>query len=193
MQSLQPMRSNEPPAPTQPIAPTAPVPPIEPLEPPTDVPPFQSLEPFEPTAPVWPVAPVHLAQPVASVQLVHLVQPLQPLSSAQPVQQSSGVWVAERAVMITYLVLSLVEALLITRVILKLLAANPGAGFVRVIYARSALFVAPFQGIFPTPATQNSVLELSSLVAIAVYAFIAWGLVRLIAIFGRRQARSSRA
>jgi hypothetical protein len=92
--------------------------------------------------------------------------------------------------MITYLVLSLVEALLITRVILKLLAANPEAGFVRVIYSRSALFVAPFQGIFPTPATQNGVLELSSLVAIAVYAFIAWGIVRLIAIFSRRQARS---
>ena len=83
----------------------------------------------------------------------------------------------------------LVEALMITRVILKLLAANPEAGFVRFIYNVSAPLVAPFQGIFPTPATQNSVLELSSLVAIAVYAVIAWGLVRLIAIFGRRQAR----
>jgi hypothetical protein len=88
--------------------------------------------------------------------------------------------------MITYLVLGVLEALLITRVILKLLAANPEAGFVRLIYDRSALFVAPFQGIFPTPATQNSVLELSSLVAIAVYAFIAWGIVRLIAILGPR-------
>ena len=93
--------------------------------------------------------------------------------------------------MITYLVLGIVEALLITRVILKLLAANPEAGFVRFVYDRSALFVAPFLGIFPTPATQNSVLELSSLVAIAVYAVIAWGIVRLIAIFSRRQALSS--
>jgi hypothetical protein len=50
--------------------------------------------------------------------------------------------------------------------------------------------VAPFQGIFPTPATQNSVLELSSLVAIAAYALIAWGIVRLIAIFSQRQALS---
>jgi YGGT family len=187
MQSLHPMRSNESPAPTTPIAPTAPVPPMEPLEPPTDVPPFQPLEPFEPTAPIWPVAPVHLAQPVASVQLV---QPQQPAPTAQPVQRSSGVWVAERAVMITYLVLGVMEALLITRVILKLLAANPEAGFVRFVYNISALFVAPFQGIFPTPATQNSVLELSSLVAIAVYAFIAWGIVRLIDIFGRRQSLS---
>jgi len=125
------------------------------------------------------------------------VEPLQPAIQAPlqaqlqaPLQRSSGVPFAERAVMITYLVLGIMEALLITRVILKLLAANPEAGFVRLIYDRSALFVAPFQGIFPTPATQNSVLELSSLVAIAVYAFIAWGIVRLIAIFSRRQALS---
>ena len=114
--------------------------------------------------------------------------PTAPLQA--PLQRSSGVGVAERAAMIPYLVLGIVEALLITRVILKLLAAPPEAGFVRVIYDRSALFVAPFQGIFPPPATQHSVLELSSLVAIAVYALIAWGLVRLIAIFRRRQALS---
>ena len=59
----------------------------------------------------------------------------------------------------------------------------------RFIYA-SPPPVAPFQGIFPTPATQNSVLELSSLVAIAAYALIAWGIVRLIAIFSQRQALS---
>ena len=140
-------------------------------------------EPLQPTAPLRPQALIY--QPVEPIQPA-LQAPLQ-----APLQRSSGVPFAERAAMITYLVLSLVEALLITRVILKLLAANPEAGFVRLIYDRSALFVAPFQGIFPTPATQNSVLELSSLVAIAVYALIAWGLVRLIAIFSRRQALSS--
>jgi uncharacterized protein YggT (Ycf19 family) len=145
-----------------------------------------------PTAP-----PSELLQPTAPIRPQALtyqpVEPIQPVIQAPlqaPLQRSSGVWVAERAVMITYLVLGIVEALLITRVILKLLAANPEAGFVRFVYNISALFVAPFQGIFPTPATQNSVLELSSLVAIAVYAFIAWGLVRLIAIFGQRQALS---
>jgi len=137
-----------------------------------------------PTAP--PSEPLQSTAPIRPPALTY--QPVEPLQA--PLQRSSGVWVAERAVMITYLVLSLVEALLITRVILKLLAANPEAGFVRFVYDRSALFVAPFLGIFPTPATQNSVLELSSLVAIAVYAFIAWGIVRLIAIFSRRQALS---
>ena len=123
-----------------------------------------------PTAPIQPVAPVQLVQPM------------------QPVQRSQGLSIAERAAMITYLILGIMEALLITRVILKLLAANPGSSFVRFVYNISALLVAPFQGIFPTPATQNSVLELSSLVAIAVYALIAWGIVRLIAIVGQRQS-----
>jgi uncharacterized protein YggT (Ycf19 family) len=93
--------------------------------------------------------------------------------------------------MITYLVLGVVETPIITRVILKLLADNPGSGFVRFVYNVSAPLVAPFQGIFPTPTTQNSVLELSALVAIAVYALVAWGIVRLIAIFSRRQSLSS--
>jgi YGGT family len=115
------------------------------------------------------------------------MQSLQPTRS----NQSPGLSVAERAAMITYLVLGILEALLITRVILKLLAANPASGFVRFVYNLSALFVAPFQGIFPTPATQNSVLELSSLVAIAVYALIAWGIVRLIAILGPRLSSST--
>ena len=172
MEPTPTIRSNQSPAPTAPIALSAPVPLMEPLEPPTYVPPFQ---PLERTAPIQPVAPVQLAQP---------------LPSAQPIQRSPGVSVAERAAQITYLVLGVVEALIITRVILKLLAANPGSGFVRFVYNVSAPLVAPFQGIFPTPVTQNSVLELSALVAIAVYAVIAWALVRLIAIVGQRQSIS---
>ena len=137
-----------------------------------------------PSAPLQPTAPIR--PPALTYQPVERLPSAAQTSLQAPLQRSSGVPFAERAVMITYLVLGIMEALLITRVILKLLAANPEAGFVRVIYDRSALFVAPFQGIFPTPATQNSVLELSSLVAIAVYALIAWGLVRLIAILGPR-------
>ena len=175
MEPTSTIRSNQSPAPTAPIAPTAPVSPMEPLEPPTYVPPFQ---PLERTAPIQPVAPVQLAQPLPSTP------------PAQPVQRSPGVSLAERAAQITYLVLGVVEALIITRVILKLLAANPEAGFVRFVYTVSAPLVAPFQGIFPTPATQNSVLELSALVAIAVYAVIAWALARLIAIVGQRESLS---
>ena len=161
------MLANQSPAPTAPTAPPS--------------------EPLQPTAPIRPQALT--SQPVEPLQPA-IQPPLQAPLQSQPVQSGPTVSVAERSAMITYLILGVVEALIIARVILKLLAANPASDIVRFVYNLSALFVAPFQGIFPTPATQNSVLELSSLVAIAVYAFIAWGIVRLIAIFSRRQARS---
>jgi uncharacterized protein YggT (Ycf19 family) len=119
--------------------------------------------------------------------------PREPIQTSvqAPLQRRPGVSAAERAAMITYLILGVVETLIIARVILKLLAANPASDIVRFVYNLSAPLVAPFQGIFPTPATQNSVLELSALVAIAAYALIAWGIVRLIAILGPRVSSST--
>jgi len=109
----------------------------------------------------------------------------------EPVQRAPVVTPADRAAMVVWLILGIVEALLIIRVILKLLAANPAAGFVQFVYGVTAPLVAPFQGIFPTPASARSVLELSSLVAIAVYALIAWGIVRLLAILDPRRGQSA--
>ena len=59
--------------------------------------------------------------------------------------------------MITYLVLGVVEALLITRVILKLLAANPEAGFVRFVYDRlRPASWRPSRGSFPLPRRRTA-------------------------------------
>jgi hypothetical protein len=126
------------------------------------------------------------AQPVQPVP----VEPVQPVP-VEPVQRAPVVTLADRAALIIWLALGVVEALLILRVTLKALGANPAAGFVQFVYNASALFVAPFQGIFPTPATARSVLELSALVAIVVYALIAWGIVRLLAILDPRQGQSA--
>lgn len=101
-------------------------------------------------------------------------------------ERSRAVSPAYRASQIVYLLLGIVEALMIIRVALKLLAANADVGFVRFIYGLSAPLVAPFQGIFPTPVSNTNVLELSSLVAIVVYALVAWGIVRIIFILWRR-------
>lgn len=136
----------------------------------------QTNDAFQPTAPIRPVA--------------FEDQPAQPIP-VEPVQRAPVVTVADRAALIVWLVLGVVEALLLMRVILKALAANPAAGFVQFIYSASAPLVVPFQGIFPTPATSRSVLELSALVAIVVYALIAWGIVRLLAILDSRQGQST--
>lgn len=73
-------------------------------------------------------------------------------------------------------------AILALRIILYLLAANQGSPFVDFIYGLSAIFAAPFYGIFAQPAYGSSVFDTASLVAIVVYALIAWGLARLFTI-----------
>jgi uncharacterized protein YggT (Ycf19 family) len=92
---------------------------------------------------------------------------------------------------LVWLVLGVVEAFLILRVLLKALGANPAAGFVQFIYNTSAPLIVPFRGIFPTIVAARGLFEFSSLVAIVVYALIAWGLVWLLAILDPRQGQSA--
>ena len=81
---------------------------------------------------------------------------------------------------IIWLIAGIIIALLALRVILLLLAANQGAPFVDFVYALSSVFAWPFYGIFGyTPHYGQSVLEISSVVAIIVYGLIAWGLGKL--------------
>lgn len=87
---------------------------------------------------------------------------------------------------VVYYVLNIVEALLLIRLILKLLAANPAAGFTNAIYAVTNPLVAPFTGIFPTSVTSGSVLEWSTIIGMIVYALIAYAIVQLLRIATRR-------
>lgn len=89
---------------------------------------------------------------------------------------------------IVYFVFGVIEVLIILRVILRLLAANPDAAFTSLIYTLSGPFIAPFEGVFPTPRSSGSVLELSSLLAVIVYALLAYLIARMIEVFSRRRA-----
>lgn len=80
---------------------------------------------------------------------------------------------------VIWLVTSILEVLIGVRVLLKLLGANPQAPFAQFIYSITAVFLAPFNALFTSPAAGASVLEISSLVAMLVYALIAWGVVRV--------------
>lgn len=85
---------------------------------------------------------------------------------------------------IVYYVLGVLEVLIGFRFIFKLLAANPKSGFVSMIYAITNVLLVPFTGIFKTAATPmngiQAILEPATLVGIAVYAVIAWGIIKLI-------------
>jgi uncharacterized protein YggT (Ycf19 family) len=85
-----------------------------------------------------------------------------------------------RAVQAVWFLVGLVDVIIVIRFVMKLLAANPAAGFVTFMYNLSEPLVAPFRGIFGTPATGGSVLEPASLVAIVIYSLIGWGIVALI-------------
>jgi uncharacterized protein YggT (Ycf19 family) len=87
---------------------------------------------------------------------------------------------AHRITQLIYWVFALVEGLIAIRLILKVLGANPNAGFAQFIYGITTPLVAPFLGLFGNPAYQNSILELSSIVALIVYALIAWLLGKLV-------------
>ena len=84
-----------------------------------------------------------------------------------------------------------IEVLLGLRFVLKLLGANAEASFVSMVYNVSAPFAAPFEAVFKTVKTGDFVFEWTTLLAIAVYALIAWGLVELIrAVSPRRVAQT---
>jgi YggT family protein len=86
---------------------------------------------------------------------------------------------AYRITQLIYWVFGLIEGLIAIRFVLKALGANPSAGFAQFIYGITAPLVAPFYGLFGNPAAQGSVLELHSLVALIVYALLAWLLGKL--------------
>ena len=86
---------------------------------------------------------------------------------------------AYRVVQLVYLVFGLIEGLIAIRFVLKALGANPSAGFAQLIYGITAPLVAPFYGLFGNPTAQGSVLEVHSIVALIVYALLAWLVVRL--------------
>jgi len=80
---------------------------------------------------------------------------------------------------ITYFVLSVLEIILLLRLLFRLLGASESSGFVMFLYNLSHIFVAPFNGIFNDQALGRSVFEISTLVAMIVYALLAWGIVSL--------------
>lgn len=96
--------------------------------------------------------------------------------------------VLSRVVMFVF---GVIEVLIAIRFVLKMLSANSEAGFVKLVYSVSDVFMAPFSTIFGTQKVSGATFEWSALVAIAVYALIAWGVVALVrAVSPRRHAET---
>jgi hypothetical protein len=84
-----------------------------------------------------------------------------------------------RGTQIVWYVLGVLEVLLAFRFVLKLLAANPSAGFSSFIYIVSFPFAAPFLNVFHATTVSRSVFEWTTLLAMFVFWLIAWGIIRI--------------
>jgi YggT family protein len=90
-----------------------------------------------------------------------------------------------------WLLFGILEGLILLRVFLKLIAANPANPFARFIYSLTDLFLWPFFGLTVTPSAEGIVFEIPSLIALIVYALIGWVIVRLVWLLFDRPSRTS--
>ncbi len=100
-------------------------------------------------------------------------------NSVNPTQNQQSLIIVQGVWFVTGVLL----VLLTFRFVLVLLGANPTNGFTNFIYAISLPFASPFFGIFGYSIKYSvSRVELSTLVAMAVYALIALGISKLLTL-----------
>jgi len=130
-----------------------------------------SGEPVRPVAPGTPVAPATTST-----------------TSRTAVYREGGY--NSRAIQAVWWIVGFIDVLIAIRFVLKLFGANP-APFVRFMYDLTWPLVAPFHGIFNTTQEGRSILEPESLVAMAIYALIGWGIVSLIRLMSRPRSSTT--
>jgi uncharacterized membrane protein len=92
---------------------------------------------------------------------------------------------------IMWSLLAFLEILLAFRFVLRMIGANPDSGFAVLMYGVTGIFVAPFNGLIGTPTSGGSALEMTTLIAMAVYALIFWGVAYVIRMVADRPTARS--
>ncbi len=72
------------------------------------------------------------------------------------------------------------EALIGLRVVFRLIGANAQNPFAQFVYSSTQIYLLPFASLTANPAVGGLVLEITSMMAMIIYALIAWGIVRLL-------------
>ncbi len=85
-----------------------------------------------------------------------------------------------RGTQIVWYILGLIEVLLMFRFLLKLLGANPTAGFTSFIYGVTYIFAAPFLNVFRISYVEGSIFEWTTILAGLVYWILAMGITKLL-------------
>jgi ABC-type Na+ efflux pump permease subunit len=85
-----------------------------------------------------------------------------------------------RGTQVIWYLFTLLEILLIFRLVLKFTGANPDAGFTSFIYSATWPFAQPFIAVFRPTFVGNQIFEWTTLLAMIVYYLIAWGITSLL-------------
>jgi len=85
-----------------------------------------------------------------------------------------------KATSVIWLLLGLLEGALGLRFLFMLIGVDPNNTFAKFLYGVTGLFVAPFASLVGAPALGRSTFEVSTLIAMAVYALAAWALERIV-------------
>ncbi len=125
------------------------------------------------------VTTVHKSHPS---EVVHTTTKIVPpvVRTEHPQQVYDKKKVIFRTYQVVWYILAVIEILLGFRMTLQALGANPYSGFTSLIYILSNPFALPFKGILQTYVSGSSVFEWSTIVAVIVYAVIAFGIVHLL-------------
>jgi len=126
--------------------------------------------------------------PVREERRVVAGGPMEPVEMAEVMSDNTG-W---RASQLVYLLFAVIDGLLLIRLVLKLLGANPHAAFASWVYGFTDFFMVPFRNLLPAIGNEHSVLEVSVLIAILVYALLGWALERFVAVVFYRNVTVSR-
>jgi uncharacterized protein YggT (Ycf19 family) len=91
-----------------------------------------------------------------------------------------------KLVRLVWILITVLEALLGFRFLLKLFGANPQSPFADFVYSVSAVLVSPFRNLVVNPSVGRGVFEFTTLIALLVTIFLGWLLIQLLVLLFRR-------
>ena len=79
-----------------------------------------------------------------------------------------------------WMLLGFLEVVLGLRFVFRLIGVNAANTFASFLYGLTGIFVAPFASLTGAPAAGGMVFEVSTLIAMGVYALIGWAVERMV-------------
>jgi uncharacterized protein YggT (Ycf19 family) len=152
-------------------------------------PPVTGIEPPAASQPPSPPPPSQVAQPPAAP--APATATAAPRPAAPPPAPRRRTWPRTLTRLLTFL-FGILQALLILRIVLLLLIANPDNEIVAAILRITEPFVEPFRGMFQLDEItggRGSILDVAAVVALIFWTLVEMLVVSLIRLFDRQPSR----